>query len=165
MMQPCASGAQVVTVLPAEQNVPAWPVVQALGTALHEQVALPAAPVHVWLLPQGCGVPVTKKQAPSVEQVSSLPLPSQNWPATLQPPGLHWHSPVVPLHVWCALQPVVLVIEKQPFASFVHTDELPLLQKGPGAVQPAGGALHAQAPTPGLPEHAWLPPQFAVAET
>jgi hypothetical protein len=145
--------------------VPALPPAQMLGAALHEQAALPAAPVQVWLLPQVCGAPVTKKQVPSVEQVSSLPLPSQNGPATLQPPSLHLHRPVLPLHVWCALQAVELVIEKQPFASFVQTDELPLLQNGPGAVQPAGGALHPQAPTPGLPEHDWLPPQFAVPDT
>lgn len=145
--------------------MPALPPAQTLGAGLHEQVALPAAPVHVWLPPQVCGVPVTKKQVPSVEQVSSLPLPSQNWPATLQPPALHAHRPVLPSHVWCALHAVVLVIEKQPCASFVQTDELPFAQNGPGVVQPAGGALHAQAPTPGLPEHDWLPPQFAVPDT
>lgn len=32
-------------------------------------------------------------------------------------------------------------------------------------MQPAGGALQPQAPTPAPPEHVWCDPQFAVPET
>ena len=99
--QPWASATQVVTSVPVEQNVPAWPVVQAPGAALHEQDALPGLPVHVSFDVQIVGVPLTKKQVlASCVQVASWPLVSQNVPATPQVDALHSQRPVFPLQVW-----------------------------------------------------------------
>jgi hypothetical protein len=168
MTQPSASGAQVVVPVLDEQYVPAAPLAQMAGAALHVQAPEPAAPVQVWFVPQVAGVPLMKKQPlASAAQAATLPLLSQNGPGVPQPVGaaLHSQRPVVPLQVWRAPQVCVVLTKKQLSPSCAQCFEAPLSQKSPTDVQPAGGALQPQAPTPAPPEHDWCVPQLAVPET
>jgi hypothetical protein len=138
------------------------------GAGLHEQAAAPALPEQVWCVPQVAGVPLMKKQPlPSWAQAETLPLASQNGPGVPQPVGaaLHSQEPVPALQVWRAPQVTELLMKKQLSLSCAQCLEAPLSQKSPTVVQPAGGALQPQAPTPAPPEHAWCAPQLAVPET
>jgi len=166
--QPCASATQVVSVFaPPVQNEPATPPVQSVGAALQEQAAAPTAPPQVSFAVQVVVVPESKRQAPSAEQVWTLP-PLHIGPATVHAVVLHAQRWVVASQVECALH-AVTVLTGQLFASSEQwTDVVPLLQMSLGVVllpvlQPFGSALHVQAAAPGAPVHVWFAAQATGA--
>ena len=91
--QPCASWAQVASVVPLSHTGPALPdMVQVGSVTAQVQVATPAVPppVQVWCAPHTVAVP----QAPVASHFCGPPAEH------LVSPGLHmpWHAP--PTHAW-----------------------------------------------------------------
>jgi hypothetical protein len=169
--QVCASAVQVVTSVPLEQYEPALPPAQIDGAVLHTHAPAGTPPWHVWFaLGHVVGPLVTVWQlCASVEQVLSLPLPSQNVPDAEQPvgSGLHLQRPVVPSQNSFAVHVVVASTKTQDCASAPQWAELPLTSHTLPTVpapppQIAGAGLHPQAPTPFAPEQLWWVPQFVV---
>jgi len=161
-LQPCASTWQSDCTLVLEQKVPVP--VQAAGAELQVHAAAPAAPVHVWCMPQAaCVVCTVTQPCASATQVVSPPA-SQYVPAPFEQiagAGLQVQEaePAAPVHASFAVQAAgVPFSKKQLFVSCAQVASWPLpSQYLPTTLQ--GAVLHAQTPEP---LQVWCAPQAVV---
>jgi hypothetical protein len=130
------------------------------GRSGSQQVALPAAPLHV-PLEHAAGASSYMHPCESVPQVATEDVLAQVGPGVFLHTGsvlqTHLPDPADPLQVWCVPHVDDDASYKHPSASCAHwaTEDLLAVQTPPTAVH-VGSALQVQAAEPAEPVHVWF---------
>lgn len=134
-----------------------------VGSVLHEQVALPDAPVQLWLVPQLTGVPYDEHPLLPRVQVARPPLMQAFCPVVQLFVHVRAHEALVPLaeHTCGELHVIVDATNGHEFVSTEHVATVwPSWHTEPAAVQMDGEQV--QAATPADTVQAWCVPHVFV---
>jgi len=160
-MQPCVSCEQVACVDVLWHVNPAT--VPQTASVLHVHLALPAAPVQLWLVPQAAGMPYDKQPLLPSMQVARLPLTQDVCPIMQLFEQVREQLAVgaLPEHACGAAHGAVDATNAQLSVSTEQVARVwPSWHAAPAAVQM--DAAHVQAATPADTVQAWCVPHVLV---